>query len=225
MSPRDTRKIRTACKVRAGYGQASRGETEFAPLRHLLALGDRDPMRVWTRPSRRAFRAATLRAWRSPRLFAMALLAVAVILGAHYRFHRLDRWEMSSDEGASWAAASLCTLQAVVAEERRLDPGKLALYDMALHEWIRTFGDTLWVLRAMSSVLGTIAIVLLFVAVREVCRSLGDESSAASGELAGAFAALIYAANVTMVVSDRTARMYPMLVAAELLQIAFLVRA
>jgi len=155
----------------------------------------------------------------------MALLAVAVILGAHYRFHRLDRWDMSSDEGASWAAASLCTLQAVVAEERRLDPGKLALYDMALHEWIRAFGDTLWVLRAMSSVLGTIAIVLLFVAVREVCRSLGDESSAASGELAGAFAALIYAANVTMVVSDRTARMYPMLVAAELLQIAFLVRA
>src|SRR6185437_7972158 len=101
----------------------------------------------------------------------------------------------------------LSTVQAVVAEERRLDPGKLALYDVTLHEWIRAFGDSLFVLRAMSAVLGTIAIVLLFIAVREVCRSLGDESSAATGELAGAFAALIYATNVVMVVSDRTARM------------------
>jgi hypothetical protein len=163
--------------------------------------------------------------WRSPRLFAMALLAVAVILGAHYRFHRLNRWDMSSDEGASWAGASLPTIAEVVARERQLDPGKLALYDVALHEWIRAFGDSLFVLRAMSAVLGTIAIVLLFVAVREVCRSLGDESSAAIGELAGAFSALIYATNVVMVVSDRTARMYPMLVVAELLQITFFVRA
>ena len=153
------------------------------------------------------------------------LLAVAVILGAHYRFHRLDRWDMSNDEGASWAAASLPTIRQVIVSERRLDPGKLGLYDVTLHEWIRVFGDTLFALRAMSAALGTIAIVLLFVAVREVCRSLGDESLAATGEVAGAFAALIYATNVVMVVSDRTARMYPMLVAAELLQITFFVRA
>jgi hypothetical protein len=182
-------------------------------------------MRVSTHSSRPAVWDTLLWSWRSPRLFAMALLAVAVILRAHYRFHRLARWDMSSDEGASWAAASLSTLGEVVAEEQRLDPGELALYDVTLHEWIRAFGDSLFALRAMSAVLGTIAMVLLFVAVREVCRSLGDESSAAIGELAGAFSALIYATNVVTVVSDRTARMYPMLVAAELLQITFFVRA
>jgi len=182
-------------------------------------------MPVSTLSSRPAVWDTLLWSWRSPRLFAMALLAVAVILGAHYRFHRLARWDMSSDEGASRAAASLSTLGEVVAEEQRLDPGKLALYDVTLHEWIRAFGDSLFALRAMSAVLGTIAMVLLFVAVREVCRSLGDESSAAIGELAGAFSALIYATNVVVVVSDRTARMYPMLVAAELLQITFFVRA
>lgn len=155
----------------------------------------------------------------------MALLAIAVILGAHYRFHRLERWDMSSDEGASWAGASLPSIREVVAEEQQLDPGKLALYDVTLHEWIRAFGDSLFVLRAMSAVLGTIVIVLLFIAVREVCRSLDDEPSAATGELAGAFAALIYATNFVMVVSDRTARMYPMMMAAELLQITFFVRA
>ncbi len=182
-------------------------------------------MPVSTLSSRPAVWDTLLWSWRSPRLFAMALLAVAVILGAHYRFHRLDRGDMSSDEGASWAAASLSTLGEVVAEEQRLDSGKLALYDVTLHEWIRAFGDSLFALRAMSAVLGTIAMVLLFVAVREVCRLLGDESSAAIGELAGAFSALIYATNVVVVVSDRTARMYPMLVAAELLQITFFVRA
>ncbi len=182
-------------------------------------------MPVSTLSSRPAVWDTLLWSWRSPRLFAMALLAVAVILGAHYRFHRLDRWDMSSDEGASWAAASLSTLGEVVAEEQRLDPGKLALYDVTLHEWIRAFGDSLFALRAMSAVLGTIAMVLLFVAVREVRRLLGDESSAAIGELASAFSALIYATNVVVVVSDRTARMSPMLVAAELLQITFFVRA
>jgi hypothetical protein len=76
-------------------------------------------------------------AWRSPRLFAMTWLAVAVIVGAHYRFYRLDRWGMNSDEGVSWASASASTIPEVVAQEHQLDPGKLALYDVALDEWIR----------------------------------------------------------------------------------------
>ena len=80
-------------------------------------------------------------------------------------------------------------------------------------------------MRAMSALLGTIAIVLVFAAVREVCRSLGGQPGAAIGDLAGGFAALIYAVNFMMVTSDRTVRMYPLAMSAELLQIFFLVRA
>ena len=109
--------------------------------------------------------------------------------------------------------------------ERRVDPGKLALYDVMLHEWIGVLGDSLFAMRAMSAALGTIAIVLVFAAVREICRSLGGEAAAAVGELAGAFAALLHATSLQMVLSDRIVRMYPLVLCAELLQITFFVRA
>jgi hypothetical protein len=166
-------------------------------------------------------------AWRSTRLFAFVLVVIAVVVGAHLRFHRLARFDMSGDEGASWAAASAPSVQQTADMERRLDPGKLALYDVMLHEWIAAFGDSLFVMRAMSAALGTIAMVLVFVAVREIRSSLVIDEPAAAGvsELAGAFAALLYAANLEMVLSDRTVRMYPLVMCAELLQITFFVRA
>jgi hypothetical protein len=163
--------------------------------------------------------------WRSTRLFAFLLLLIALLVGGHLRFHRLARFDMSGDEGASWAAASAPSAQQVALIERRLDPGKLALYDVLLHEWIGLFSDSLFAMRAMSAALGTIAIVLVFVVVREVCRSLADESAASISELAGAFAALLYATNLQMVQSDRVVRMYPLVMCAELLQITFFVRA
>ena len=113
-------------------------------------------------------------------------------------------------------------VRSIVVAKQRLDPGKLALYDLVLHEWIRVFGCSLFSMRAMSAALGIVAIVLVFAAVQEVCRCLGDEMAAATGEVAGAFAALIYATNVTTVLTDRTVRMYPLVMAAELLQITFL---
>jgi uncharacterized membrane protein len=154
----------------------------------------------------------------------IALLALALVLGAGLRFYHLGRADLSADEGASWAGASLPAVGQVVAMEQQLDPGKLPLYDVLLHEWTRVFGDGMFAMRAMSAGLGTIAIVLMFVAVREVCDSLGEESRGTIGQLAGAFAALIYAVNFTMVTSDRTVRMYALLMSAELLQIFFLVR-
>jgi hypothetical protein len=164
-------------------------------------------------------------AWRSTRLFAFLLLLIAIVIGAHLRFHRLVRADMSGDEGATWAAASAPNVKEVAKVERQLDPGKLALYDVMLHAWMGVFGDSLFAMRAMSAALGTIAIVLVFVVVREVWCSLVGESVAAVGELAGAFAALLYATNLEMVLSDRTARMYPLTMCAELLQITFFVRA
>jgi hypothetical protein len=41
---------------------------------------------------------------------------------------------MSGDEGASWASASAPSAEQVAKLERQLDPGKLALYDLILHE-------------------------------------------------------------------------------------------
>ena len=163
--------------------------------------------------------------WHSKRLFSLVLLMIAIVLGAQLRFHHLTRAEMNGDEGASWAAASAPNIQQVAGIEARLDPGKLALYDVLLHEWIEFFGDSLFTMRSMSGILGTIAIVLVLVCVREVCRSLGGESTAAIGDLAGSFAALLYATNLQMVLSDRTVRMYPLTMCAELSQITFFVRA
>jgi len=167
-----------------------------------------------------------LRAWRSRQLFAFILLALAVILGGFYRFHRLARWDMNGDEAIAWMAAAKPALHQVVRTFWQIENGgKLPLFDLVLHEWVRIFGDSLFAMRAMSAALGTIAIVLLFVAVREVFRSLGGEAVAEAGEVGGAFAALIYALNLTIVVSDRTAREFPLLTVAELAQIIFFVRA
>ncbi|HVB82616.1 MAG TPA: hypothetical protein VNE82_22035 [Candidatus Binataceae bacterium] len=169
---------------------------------------------------------AALWAWRSSRLFAFILLALAVILGGFYRFHRLARWDMNGDEGIAWVAAAKPTLHRVVATFWRFEyGGKLPLFDLVLHEWVRVFGDSLFAMRAMSATLGTIAIGLLFLAVREICRALGGEAVAEAGEVGGAFAALIYALNLTLVASDRTAREFPLLTVAELAQIIFFVRA
>ncbi len=157
--------------------------------------------------------------------FARALLAVALVIGTGVRFHRLGYAQMDIDEGASWAGASAPTLGEVVARERQMDPGKLALYDLMLHEWIGVFGDGLSAMRAMSAALGTIAIVLVFAAVREACRGPDGAGGVAVGELAGALAALAVATNLTLVISDRTARMYSLTLAAELAQVIFFLRA
>ena len=157
--------------------------------------------------------------------FARALLVVALVIGAGVRFHRLGHAQMDVDEGASWAGASVPTLGEVVARERQIDPGKLALYDLMLHGWIGVFGDGLSAMRAMSATLGTIAIVLVFAAVREACRGPDGAGGVTVGELAGALAALAVATNLTLVVSDRTARMYSLTLAAELAQVIFFLRA
>jgi mannosyltransferase len=159
------------------------------------------------------------------RWFARALLAVALAMGASVRFHRLGLQQMDIDEGASWAGASLPTLGEVVAVERRIDPGKLAVYDLMLHEWMGLFGDGLPAMRAMSAVLGTIAIVLVFAAMRQACRGAGGADAAAAGEIAGALAALAVATNLTLVISDRTARMYSLTLVAELTQVILFLRA
>ncbi len=176
--------------------------------------------------SREAAWEIALSAWRSSRLFSFILLALAVIVGAFYRFHRLARWDMNGDEAIAWAAATKPALHQVAAAFWRFENGgKLPLFDIVLHGWVRLFGDSLFAMRAMSAAFGTVAIVLIFFAVREICRALGGEAGVEVGEMSGAFAALFYALNLTIVVSDRIAREFPLLTVVELAQIIFLVRA
>jgi mannosyltransferase len=165
-----------------------------------------------------------IRAAVSTRILALAVLAAALVLGAFLRFSQLGIGELSADEAASWAGASAPGVSAVIAAEHRLDPGKLPLYDLALHAWIAVFGDGIGAMRSMSAGIGTLAIVLLFLAVREACRSFGGAPGKEIADMAGAFAALAYAVNFMMVTSDRTVRMYPLAISAELLQIFFFVR-
>jgi hypothetical protein len=156
---------------------------------------------------------------------ALALLALALMLGAGLRFYRLGTAELSADEAASWAGAAMPDLHAVVERQRSLDPGKLALYDATLHGWIRVGGAGVGSMRAFSAVLGTLAIALVFAATRELMLDLGSAALIPRAELGAALAALIAAVNLTLIDQARTVRMYPLTLAFELLQLICLLRA
>ncbi len=161
---------------------------------------------------------------RSVRVVVAGILALALLLGGGLRFYRLGAEEMGRAEAAAWTAASAPTIASVVAASRRIDPGKLGLYDVIFHYWIAAFGDTLATLRTLCAILGTLAIVLVFASVREIMLGLDAEASQTTGELAGAFAALLYACNFQMITIDRTARMYSLALVAVLAQLFFFVR-
>lgn len=156
---------------------------------------------------------------------ALALLALALILGAGLRFHRLGTAELTADEAASWAGATAPDLRAIVERQRSLDPGKLALYDVALHGWIALNGDGVGSMRALSAALGTVAIALVFAATRELLLDLDGAAEIRSAELGSAFAALIAALNLTLVDQARTVRMYPLTLVLELAQVICFLRA
>ncbi|HVB82891.1 MAG TPA: hypothetical protein VNE82_23440 [Candidatus Binataceae bacterium] len=151
---------------------------------------------------------------------AFALLALALMLGAGLRFYRLGTADLSADEAASWAGAAAPDLRAVVERQRLLDPGKLALYDVALHGWIGLGGDGIGSMRALSAVLGTIAIALVFVTTRELLLNSGGVAEIRRVELGAALAALTAAVNLTLIVQARTVRMYPLTLVLELAQVA-----
>lgn len=176
-----------------------------------------------------SLRQAGVRAWRSPRVFALVLLTVAVVLGAYLRFYRLAADSMDGDEGVTWMTATAPSLRALEKRQQEFDPGKLALYEVLMRGWIEVFGDSLFSMRAMSSASGVISIVLVFAAVREIRDSFGDSldsdsAESSAGDVTGSFAALIYAANMDMVLSDRWARMYALMMTLALAQILFFAR-
>lgn len=178
----------------------------------------------WTR-TKRTLADGLERVRKTNRPSVLGLLIVALILGAYLRFDRLTLADLNGDEAVAWVAAVAPSLSAVWSIAPRIDPGKLGVYHVLLHGWIRVFGDGLLSMRALSAGLGTISIVLLFATVREVCLCLADEPGEEAAELAGAFSALIFATDIKMVSASRVVRMYPLMLAFGLLQILFFVRA
>lgn len=176
--------------------------------------------------------AANDQAHGSARVFATVILVLALIVGGYLRCTNLGAREMSADEGASWAAASAPTIREVLLAQNRLNPGKAGLHDLILHLWIRAFGDRLAAMRALSAAIGTITIVLVFGASRELlaaaCDDHGDAvtnrddanqgRTATQRDEAAAIAALVFASNLIAIKYVREVRMYPLVIAAVVAQ-------
>lgn len=130
---------------------------------------------------------------------------------------------MSGDEAFAWAAAAQPVTR-LLQLQPMLDSGKLALYDLLLHYWIGIFGDSLRSMRSLSGSIDTISILLMFAVVRELYQAFA-EKSLRTGELAGGFAALLFATDIAIVQSARTARMYALMMMAALAEMFFFLRA
>lgn len=160
-----------------------------------------------------------------------AIMAIAIALGAYLRFANLGAREMSADEGASWAAAAARSAGAVLRLEARLNPGKLGVHDLALHAWMRLFGDSLVAMRSLSALVGTLSIPLIFAVALELIdmppapESPEPRAPARIRALAPAFTAIFFAANLIVVKYAREARMYPIALAFGLVQVWFFLRA
>jgi hypothetical protein len=159
----------------------------------------------------------------SPGWSTIAILAFAMLLGGYLRCADLGGREMSADEGASWAAASAPTIRTVLRAQSTLNPGKAGLHDVALHLWIRAYGERLATMRAFSAAIGTLAILLVFGAAREIFAASIDSADGAGPDAqrrdeTAAFAALIFAVNLVTIKYSREVRMYPMVIAAVVAQ-------
>lgn len=169
-------------------------------------------------------RGALTLSWAS-RNSALALLVAALTLGSVLRLYHLGATDLTADEAAGWAAAVAPDASAVAARQPSLDPGKLALYDIVLHEWIGLFGDAVGTMRALSALMGIVAVALAYAAAREVMAVMGGPREVEYASLAGALSALMVAVDLALIAESRTARMYPMTLAMELAQVACFVRA
>lgn len=159
------------------------------------------------------------------------ILVFALALGGFLRFANLGALEMSPDEGASWGAASAPDLSQVIARQAELNPGKLPIHDLMLHGWIAIFGGSLIAIRAMSAALGTLAILLVYFVARELFLMTATRDDADTAlvrddlRLIAAVSAMVFAVSLVSIKYSREARMYPVMLAATLAQVAFFLRA
>jgi hypothetical protein len=158
------------------------------------------------------------------------VLALALVLGAWLRFAHLGAAEIEGDEAVSWQAASAPTVAEVVRLHENTNRGKLPIYSIILHLWIKLFGQSEAALRALSAALGTLAIALVWFAVYETLRAppLRPDKESFDGidaPAAASLCALIAATSLVMIRYSREARMYPLMLALVLAQVGCLMRA
>jgi 4-amino-4-deoxy-L-arabinose transferase-like glycosyltransferase len=164
------------------------------------------------------------------RTLVAALLGLAIALGGWLRLDAIGAREMSADEGASWAAAAAPSLAGVVRIQAALNPGKLAVYEVALHGWMRLFGDGLGAMRTLSAIFDTFSIVVVFMLVRELLGTRPNQDAVpgatpyAGAEAVAALAALLFAVNLVTIKYARELRMYPLALLIVLLQVWIFVR-
>jgi len=171
-------------------------------------------------------REATVR----PRYRGLSLIVLfaALAAGGYLRFANLGALEMSADEGASWAAASAPSVAEVITRQPSLNPGELPIHDLMLHGWIGLFGESIAAMRAMSTLLGVISIAMVYFVTRELLFLDSGTESPLSGDdvrIIAATTALIFAVNLVAIKYSREARMYPVMLAAILAQVAMFLRA
>src|SRR5271163_679832 len=70
-------------------------------------------------------------------LESILLLAFAIALGAWFRFAHLGSSELDGDEAVSWRAASASTVAEVARLHEKMNRGKLPIYSIALHLWLK----------------------------------------------------------------------------------------
>ncbi len=172
------------------------------------------------------------------------MLLMAVVAGTILRFFRLGSRELSIDESLSWAESSAPSVAEVLRVQHQLDSGKFPIYELAQHGWMRVFGESEAAMRALSALIGSLSIVLVFILGVEVmlaARESPEPSPASLREAASpvkeraryeegriyivaALCALLFAVALPSVDIARQARMYSMMQAWILTQVIFLLR-
>jgi Dolichyl-phosphate-mannose-protein mannosyltransferase len=156
------------------------------------------------------------------------ILAVAVLFGGWLRFRGLGALDMTADEGSSWMPASAPSLGQVLHLGLKLNIGRLAAHDLTLHFWMLAFGDSVASIRALSALLGTIAIVLVFALARELFANREDTvvpMFATDSDSIASLSALVFALNVVAIRYSQEGRMYALMLDATLIQLWFFIRA
>jgi len=160
---------------------------------------------------------------------ARAVLLVAVAVGTVLRFFRLGSRELSIDESLSWAESAGRSVADVLRMQHQLDSGKFPIYELAQHGWMRIFGESEAAMRALSALIGSLSIVLVFILGVELMLAVTPERSNESDKgriyMVAAMCALLFAVGLPSVEIARQARMYSMMQAWILLQMIFLLRA
>jgi mannosyltransferase len=112
----------------------------------------------------------------------------------------------------------------VIARQPALNPGELPVHDLILHGWIALFGSSLPAMRALSAVFGVASILLVYLVV---CELFATDTALSGGDtmIVAGVAALVFAVNLVTVKYSREARMYPLMLAAILAQVAMFLRA